>query len=155
VVTAYTSLHSPKHRGSGAFGKCTACRWGGWRDEIRRVSYREGAMHLRSTFLYAMSKALSDHTDFWSGETKLMVAADLRRKFKSLPVNTDLHLAHLAGSSGKARAALFAAGGSPEQRQAHAPADVPLPRIHAARPRCGRGRGGGGMSGELIRYDAM
>src|SRR5262249_48428894 len=73
----------------------------------RSVSYREGALHLRSTFLYAMSKALSDHTDFWSGETKLMVAADLRRKFKSFPVNTDQHLVHLAGSSGKAPELLY------------------------------------------------
>lgn len=70
---------------------------------LRRISYREGARHLRSTFLFSLAKVLSEHTDFWQqDDARLVVSADLRRKMKSFPINTDQHLSNLAGSSGKA-----------------------------------------------------
>ena len=73
---------------------------------IRKVSYIEGARHLRGTFLFALASFLSDHTDFWTGN-KLTMAADLRRKLRAFPVNTDPNIGNLTGASGKATELLY------------------------------------------------
>jgi hypothetical protein len=76
---------------------------------IRRVQYREGAVHLRGTFLLVLAKFLSDHYDFWpdDAEKKLVIPTDLRKKIKAFPVTTDQHVMQLTGSSGQAKQMLY------------------------------------------------
>lgn len=70
---------------------------------LRTVHYTTGARHLRSSFMFALAKMLSNHTDFWSADgLKLVVSADLRKKIKTFPINKEKVLGDLAGASGKA-----------------------------------------------------
>lgn len=69
---------------------------------VRTVEYRNAATHLKSPFLTALARLMSDHLDFWDEEgRRLEIAADLRRKLKSFPLR-DPHVAALAGSAGTA-----------------------------------------------------
>lgn len=75
---------------------------------IRRVQYREGAAHMKGTFLYVLASLLSDHHDFWKqpDERRLFVEASLRRKLAQFPV-TDPAVVQLASSGGKSRDMLY------------------------------------------------
>jgi hypothetical protein len=79
-----------------------AC-WG-----LRHIQYKETAVHMRLTFLLALTELLSDHTDFWQGadETRLFINSDLRKKFASFKM-TDPHIAQLCGAAGTAREMLY------------------------------------------------
>ena len=71
---------------------------------VKRVTFKEGALHMRGTFLFALADVLSGHTDFWKGD-RLFIAAPMKRKLASFPL-TDPSVAQLVGSSGKAREVL-------------------------------------------------
>lgn len=75
---------------------------------VRRVQYREGAIHMRSNFLFVLARLLSDHKDFWRqpDEKKLFIDASMKRKIAQFPIN-DPQVVNLAGSSGKARDLLY------------------------------------------------
>ncbi|MBP7741713.1 MAG: hypothetical protein KA104_03435 [Candidatus Pacebacteria bacterium] len=75
---------------------------------IRRVQYRESAVHMRSQFLFVFARLLSDHTDFWRqpDEKKLAIDARLKRKIAQFPIH-DPTVMNLAGSSGKSRDVLY------------------------------------------------
>jgi hypothetical protein len=75
---------------------------------VRRVQYREGAVHMRGQFLFVLARLISDHTDFWHqpDEKKLFVEAQLKRKIAQFPIN-DPHVSNLASSSGKSREMLY------------------------------------------------
>lgn len=75
---------------------------------IRRVQYREGAIWLRSSFLFVLASLLSDHKDFWRqpDEKKLFIEAPLKRKIAMFPVR-DPQVQSLAGSGGKSREMLY------------------------------------------------
>ncbi|MDO8517709.1 MAG: hypothetical protein Q7S26_00240 [bacterium] len=84
------------------FGLVDEC-WG-----IKRVQYREGAIYMRGTFLYAFARLMSDHTDFWQqpDEKRLTIEASLKRKIAQFPIH-DPEIMRLSGSSGLAREALY------------------------------------------------
>ncbi len=75
---------------------------------IRRVQYREGAAHLKGSFLYVLAAILSDHHDFWKQpeERRLFVDVSLKRKLALFPV-TDPEIVRMASSGGKARDHLY------------------------------------------------
>ncbi|MDP6528033.1 MAG: hypothetical protein QF858_04160 [Candidatus Pacebacteria bacterium] len=76
---------------------------------VRRVQYREGAVHMRGAFLYVLAQLLSDHFDFWRSnpeEKKLFVEASLKRKLAQFPVH-DPQVVNLASSGGKSRELLY------------------------------------------------
>lgn len=76
---------------------------------VRRVQYREGAVHMRSAFLNVLARLLSDHLDFWGSspeEKKLFVEAPLKRKLALFPVH-DPQVVNLASSGGKSRELLY------------------------------------------------
>lgn len=75
---------------------------------VKRVQYREGAAHLKGTFLYVLASVLSDHHDFWKqpDERRLFVEASLKRKLALFPVS-DPEIVRMASSGGKARDHLY------------------------------------------------
>lgn len=77
------------------FDTVDAC-WG-----IKRITYKEGAVYMRQSFLLALAEVLSGHLDFWR-ENRLFVEAPLMRKLAQFPVS-DPQVMNLASSSGKAR----------------------------------------------------
>ncbi|MBI2410058.1 hypothetical protein HYV30_03395 [Candidatus Kaiserbacteria bacterium] len=68
---------------------------------IKKVVFREGAVWLRGTFLWALADILALHENFWRGD-RLFVDADLTAKIRLFPV-TDPTVAQLSSSGGKAR----------------------------------------------------
>jgi hypothetical protein len=68
---------------------------------VKRVTYTRGAVYMRGTFLLALAKLLSNHTDFWKDDKRLTIEPSLLRKLGSFPV-TDPQVIQLASSSGKA-----------------------------------------------------
>lgn len=75
---------------------------------IRRVQYKEGATHLKGTFMKVLAALLSDHHEFWRApdEKRLVVESDLRRKLALFSVQ-DPHVMNLASSGGKADEILY------------------------------------------------
>lgn len=75
---------------------------------IKRVQYKEGAPHIKGTFLSVIARLLSNHTDFWRqpDEKQLVIEASLRRKIAQFPVH-DPSVANLASSGGKSRELLY------------------------------------------------
>ena len=75
---------------------------------IRTVTFREGAVYLRSTFLACLATLFSRHKDFWrNGDSKrLFVEKDMIRKIKLFPIN-DPQVINLASASGKAGDILY------------------------------------------------
>jgi len=80
----------------GLFEEC----WG-----VRNVSYREGAVHMRSGFLWCIAEIMNRYENFWRGN-ELFIEADLRRKIALFKI-TDPYVKELAGSAGQARKILF------------------------------------------------
>lgn len=68
---------------------------------IKRITYKEGAIYMRQSFLLALAEVLSGHLDFWR-DNRLFVEAGLMRKLAQFPVS-DPQVQNLASSSGKAR----------------------------------------------------
>jgi hypothetical protein len=68
---------------------------------IKRITYKEGAVYMRQSFLLALAEVLSGHLDFWR-DNRLFVDAGLVRKIAQFPVS-DPQVQNLASSSGKAR----------------------------------------------------
>lgn len=75
---------------------------------VKQVQYREGAAHMKGTFLTMFARLLSDHTDFWQDgeQKKLFISAPLRRKIALFPIH-DPHIMSLASSAGKSREMLY------------------------------------------------
>lgn len=75
---------------------------------IRRVHYKESALHMRVNFLKIFARVLSDHPDFWKGEEEkeLFVEAPIRRKLAQFPMS-DPNVVNLAGSGGKSQEILY------------------------------------------------
>ena len=71
---------------------------------IKRVAFKEGAVYLRSSFLWCLAAILSRHVDFWrgDGDNRLFIEASLMRKIALFPV-ADPEVARLASAGGKAR----------------------------------------------------
>lgn len=76
---------------------------------IRRVTYKQGAAHLSTTFMSCLADLFSNHYDFWKGdnETRLFVSQDLIRKLALFPIVSDPGVSNLAGSGGKAMEMLY------------------------------------------------
>ena len=72
---------------------------------VRSVSFKEGAVYLRNTFLYSLSLVLAHHQNFWKG-SKLYIPLDLRKKLSTFPV-ADPSVQGLAGAHGSARMMLY------------------------------------------------
>ncbi len=72
---------------------------------IRTVAYVQSAVHLHETFLRALAKLFSEHTNFWDGN-KLVVEASIIRKLATFSL-MDPTVLQLSGSSGKASDYLF------------------------------------------------
>ncbi len=67
---------------------------------IRRIAYKEGATHMRGTFLHALARVLGSHTNFWDGK-KLGVDTATMRKIAQFPLS-DPSVASMASSGGRA-----------------------------------------------------
>jgi len=72
---------------------------------IKRITYKEGAVYMRQSYLYCLAEVLSGHTDFWR-DNRLFVESSLMRKLAMFPVS-DPQVQNLASSSGKARQILM------------------------------------------------
>lgn len=72
---------------------------------IKRVTFKEGAVYMRSTFLMMLARVLSQHTDFWKDD-RLFVEAHLKRKLAQFPVN-DPQVVNLASAAGTSRNILY------------------------------------------------
>lgn len=83
-----------------AFWNTLDFAWG-----VRNIQISRTSNHLKSGFLWAVTKALADYADFWDG-TKFTPSLDIRNKLKKFPIN-DPEVARLASGHGKAREALF------------------------------------------------
>lgn len=90
-VADHVKLQTFRANVSAYFDLLDKC-WG-----VRSVEYGTAAPQLKSAFNRAMTKLLSAHEEFWSGD-ELSVPAQLRRKLASFPL-TDPHIAMLAGSN--------------------------------------------------------
>lgn len=67
---------------------------------IRRVTFKEGAIYLRSNFLHALAQVFSNHLDFWQ-DTQLVVDKSFKRKLTGFPLK-DPTIVSLSSGSGKA-----------------------------------------------------
>jgi len=67
---------------------------------IKSVTFKEGAAHLRQTFLICLALLFSRHETFWKGN-RLFIDKDLKRKIASFPIN-DPQIRNLASSGGHA-----------------------------------------------------
>lgn len=72
---------------------------------IKRVTFKEGAIYMRASFLITLARVLSQHTDFWKGE-RLFIEAPLKRKLAQFPVN-DPNVSNLASAAGTSRNILY------------------------------------------------
>lgn len=72
---------------------------------VRTVHFKEGAVHLRSTFLFCLAALLGNHATFWK-DSKLFVEKDLLRKIALFPI-TDPQVMNLSSASGQARELLY------------------------------------------------
>lgn len=75
---------------------------------IKRVQYKESALHMRGAFLKILARILSDHPDFWRGEDEkeLFIDTSIKRKLAQFPMN-DPGVIQLAGSTGKSQEMLY------------------------------------------------
>lgn len=72
---------------------------------IRVVTFKEGATHLRLTFLMCLALLLSRHTSFWR-DKRLYIERDLARKIAQFPIN-DPQVRNLASAGGTAHKILY------------------------------------------------
>ena len=74
---------------------------------IRKVHFK-GAAYLKSGFMTAFARVLSDHIDFWRqpDDKRLFIDAPLRRKIGKFPID-DPEILRLAGAGGMAREHLY------------------------------------------------
>jgi len=72
---------------------------------VRRVEFKEGAIYMRSTFLNAVARLFSNHTDFWKDD-RLFVEAGLIRKLATFPYR-DPHVVQLCSSGGAAHEMIY------------------------------------------------
>jgi len=68
---------------------------------VRCITFKEGAVHMRLTFLQCVAMLFSRHTNFWRGE-QLVVETDIVKKLK-LFNTADPTVSRVSGGSGKAR----------------------------------------------------
>lgn len=73
---------------------------------IKRVTYTRGAVYMRGTFLLALVKLFSNHTNFWKDDTQLVVDQSIVRKLATFPID-DPHVVQLSSSGGKASDMLY------------------------------------------------
>lgn len=75
---------------------------------VRKIQYKEGAPHIKGTFLDVLARIVADHFDFWRqpDERRLVVEATLRRKLALFPLY-DPQVSNLASAGGKARDLLY------------------------------------------------
>lgn len=72
---------------------------------VKRVAFKEGAVYMHGTFLFALARLLSQHEDFWKGN-RLFVEAPLMRKLAGFPIR-DPQVVQLSSSGGKAGEMLY------------------------------------------------
>lgn len=84
-----------------AFFDLVDSAWG-----IKIVTFKEGATHLRLTFLVCLALLLARHADFWKGG-RLSIEKDLARKIAQFPIQ-DPSIKNLASSAGQASKLLYA-----------------------------------------------
>ena len=72
---------------------------------IKVVTFKEGATHLRQTFMTTLALLLCRHTNFWK-ELHLFVNRDLIRKIAQFPVN-DPEVKNLSSAGGQAGKILY------------------------------------------------
>lgn len=74
---------------------------------LRALRDKRDATYLRGTFLRALVQVLSDHVDFWPGESRrLIVPYEIKAKLRKFPMN-DPSIITLAGAGGRAKDALI------------------------------------------------
>lgn len=69
----------------------------GW--GVKRIAFQGKAPHIKSTFLLTLARMLSNHEVFWR-ENRLLIEADLRRKFAQFPVYDPTVCQLAAGGAG-------------------------------------------------------
>lgn len=76
---------------------------------FRTVEFVATATHLRTNFLVMLARVFAEHTDFWDGETDMVlnVPRELRKKLKTFPI-LDPEIARLAGAGGQTIPILYA-----------------------------------------------
>jgi len=72
---------------------------------VRRITYHQGAVYIKSGFMIALGDLFTRHTNFWRGQ-RLFVEKDLRMKLAKFPIN-DPEVVRLSSSSGKAKEILY------------------------------------------------
>jgi hypothetical protein len=72
---------------------------------IQRVTFKEGAIYMHSTFLVALARMFSDHEDFWR-VNRLLVEAPTVRKLANFPLH-DPSVVQLSSASGKGLQVLY------------------------------------------------
>lgn len=75
---------------------------------IRRISYREGAVYMKATFLTTLADLFTRHFDFWrDGDQRLFVEAPLMRKLAAFPVSDPQVVAVSANGGGRNNQILY------------------------------------------------
>ena len=72
---------------------------------IRKIEFRQTATQLRTNFLLALSRLLSDHDNFWDGD-KMVIDSATRRKLSSFPLG-DPEIIRLSGAGTMAMPLLY------------------------------------------------
>ena len=57
---------------------------------IRSVSFKEGAIHLKSGFLLPLARFFATYKNFWDADKRFVVSADWRRKLATWPIHDPL-----------------------------------------------------------------
>jgi hypothetical protein len=75
---------------------------------IQRVAFKEGAIHLRMTFLTTLATLFASYRDFWRGEDnkQFFIEPSLLKKLGSFPID-DPQIANLASQGGKSNEILY------------------------------------------------
>lgn len=72
---------------------------------IKRVTFKSGAIYMHATYLVALARMFSDHTDFWRGN-RLLVEAPTVRKLANFPLS-DPSVVQLSSATGKGLQVLY------------------------------------------------
>lgn len=54
--------------------------------QVRNVTFKEGAVFLRTSFLFCLTSIISEYDNFWR-DSKLFIERDLRKKIALFPIN--------------------------------------------------------------------
>jgi hypothetical protein len=68
---------------------------------VRLVTYKEGALHLHSTFMGSLAKVFARYSTFWDQDRRLFVSADLKRKLKLFRMNDPMVLSLIKNTSNR------------------------------------------------------